>query len=290
MITKNFPAVGPIDADIALFGGSVTIEATARDDIEVEVRAATADKATDLRALERTTVDFVGERLSIAQQAGFGRWLVGQKGLVEVLVRIPEASRLTVKTGYGSIALVGEVAPAPTLETSYGDVRVDDVQDATLRTGYGEISADAVRGSSTLHGGGARLAQTGGDTSVTSTYGSITIGVMGGALTVRTSYGDVDVDTALGPVAAKTAYGSVRVRDAVRGALRLESSYGALEVGIREGTAAWLDVSSQQGLVRNLLTPGAAPAAQGDEAADVLEVYARTSAGDITIRRGAAAG
>lgn len=288
MITKNFPVTGPIEADIALFGGSVTIEASARDDIEVEVRAATADKATDLRALERTTVAFADGRLSIAQQGSFGRWLVGQKGLVEVLVRVPAGSRVAVKTGYGAISLVGEVAPAPILETSYGDVRVDDVRDATLRTSYGEISAGEVRGSSTLHGGGARLAQTGGDTSITSTYGSISVGVMGGALTVRTSYGDVDVDTALGSVAAKTAYGSVRVRDAVRGALRVESSHGGLEVGIREGTAAWLDVSSQQGVVRNLLTPGTAP--QADEPADVLEVYARTSSGDITIRRGAAAG
>jgi hypothetical protein len=56
---------------------------------------------------------------------------------------------------------------------------------------------------------------------------------------------------------------------------------GELEVGIREGTAALLDVRSQYGNVRNFLT-----ASDGPKASDqTVEVRARTSYGDIVIRR-----
>ncbi len=61
----------------------------------------------------------------------------------------------------------------------------------------------------------------------------------------------------------------------VRGEVRLETSYGAIEVGVREGTAAWLDVQSSGGLVRNMLTASGSPA--GTE--ETAKVHARTRPG-----------
>jgi hypothetical protein len=67
----------------------------------------------------------------------------------------------------------------------------------------------------------------------------------------------------------------------VRGSVELGTAYGELEVGVREGTAARLDVRSQFGNVRNLLT-----ASDGPQPSDQrVEVRARTSFGDIVIRR-----
>ena len=56
---------------------------------------------------------------------------------------------------------------------------------------------------------------------------------------------------------------------------------GDLEVGIREGTAALLDVSSQFGRVKNTLAAADAP----EPSAETVEVRARTSIGEIVIRR-----
>ena len=56
---------------------------------------------------------------------------------------------------------------------------------------------------------------------------------------------------------------------------------GDLEVGIREGTAAWLDVNSQFGRVHNALEAADAP----ETSVETVEVRARTSVGDIVIRR-----
>ena len=66
-----------------------------------------------------------------------------------------------------------------------------------------------------------------------------------------------------------------------RGRVQLEAGYGGIEVGIAEGTAAWLDVSSQHGAIRNTLTPADAPGMDDD----TVELHARTSWGDILIRR-----
>ena len=67
----------------------------------------------------------------------------------------------------------------------------------------------------------------------------------------------------------------------MRGSVVLETQIGDVEVGIREGTAAWLDVSASAGRVRNALDATAAP----DPSAETVEVRARTSVGEIVIRR-----
>ena len=98
--------------------------------------------------------------------------------------------------------------------------------------------------------------------------------------------GDITVDRALSAVIAKTANGAVRIGEVVRGAIELGTANGELEVGIRHGTAAMLDVRSQFGSVRNSLT-----ATDGPQASDQrVEVRARTSFGDIVIRRSTAYG
>jgi hypothetical protein len=71
------------------------------------------------------------------------------------------------------------------------------------------------------------------------------------------------------------------VHEAVRGSLDLETAYGTVEAGIREGTAAWLDVESGSGRVRNLLTPSDGPPSSEDS----LRVRARTAFGNVVIRR-----
>ena len=58
-------------------------------------------------------------------------------------------------------------------------------------------------------------------------------------------------------------------------------TYGRLEIGIREGTAALLDVSSGFGRVENSLS-----ASDGPQPSDeTVQLRARTSYGDIVIRR-----
>jgi hypothetical protein len=61
----------------------------------------------------------------------------------------------------------------------------------------------------------------------------------------------------------------------------LETRLGDLEVGIHEGTAAWLDVRATAGKVRSSLEETGVP----EPSAETVEVRARTTAGDIVVRR-----
>lgn len=102
-----------------------------------------------------------------------------------------------------------------------------------------------------------------------------------GECRIKAANGDISVERSYSSVSAKTANGNVRLGDVVSGTIVLETACGDLEVGVGEGTAAWLDASSQYGSVQNSLEASDAPA-QSDRA---VKVRARTACGDIVIRR-----
>jgi hypothetical protein len=67
----------------------------------------------------------------------------------------------------------------------------------------------------------------------------------------------------------------------VRGSVVLGTAMGSLDIGIAEGTAAWLEVNTGFGHVHNLLENTTRPG----ETDETVEVRGRTSYGDITIHR-----
>jgi DUF4097 and DUF4098 domain-containing protein YvlB len=98
---------------------------------------------------------------------------------------------------------------------------------------------------------------------------------------VNGAHGAITIDRSLGDTTVKCAHGSIRVEQATSGRVQLESSYGSIEVGVPEGTAAWLDASSQRGSIRNLLEDASGP----DENDRTVEVHASNGYGDIVVRR-----
>ena len=113
--------------------------------------------------------------------------------------------------------------------------------------------------------------------------GSTSVGIAGGDLRVNAANGSIAVDVAQASVVAKSSLGDVRVGAVVRGSAVLETHAGDVEVGIREGTAAWLDVDARAGRVRNTLDAADAPGASDEK----VEIRARTTVGDVAIRRAA---
>ena len=105
------------------------------------------------------------------------------------------------------------------------------------------------------------------------------VGVADGDLSLSAANGNIAVDVARASVGAKT--GDVRLAEVERGSVVLETHAGDLEVGIRDGTAAWLDVSTTMGKVHNALNTADAP----EPSDETVELRARTSVGDVVIRR-----
>ena len=87
--------------------------------------------------------------------------------------------------------------------------------------------------------------------------------------------------TSTEPYEGGRAWGESGPFEVVRGTVELTTTSGVLEVGIRAGTAAWLDVSSTSGKVRNSLDARDNP----DGFTETVEIHAHTDSGDIVVRR-----
>jgi DUF4097 and DUF4098 domain-containing protein YvlB len=182
----------------------------------------------------------------------------------------------------GSFTAEG-VLGACRLRTGMGDIRVDHAGDCRLRTGYGDVIVDRAGGEVDVHcgSGEVRLARVDGPAAVRNASGVTRVGHVAGDLRVKASSGDITVVQAGASVTATTSSGDVRIAEVVRGVVVLKTSAGELSVGIRQGTAAWLDVTSQYGRVHNALDAATGPGSSEE----TVEVRARTSHGDIVIHR-----
>ena len=120
---------------------------------------------------------------------------------------------------------------------------------------------------------------------VKNSNGDTWIGEITGNLQVNAANGRISVDQARETVAAKSANGDVRLGEVAHGTVLAQTALGKVEIGIRDGVAAWLDLNTRYGSVHNDLDLSERPG----PAEDAVEVRARTSFGDITITRSVAA-
>ena len=161
--------------------------------------------------------------------------------------------------------------------------RVEEADTAQLKSAAGDITVDHATGAAELTAGSGevRVRELGDGAVIKNSNGDTWVGVAGGDVRLNSANGSIAVDVANAGVVAKTANGDVRLSEIVRGSVALETGLGDLEVGIREGTAAWLDVSARAGKVHNALDAAGAPGT----AAEKVEVRARTSVGNVVVRR-----
>ena len=260
-----FDTPEPVNASIELPAGSVRITASDRADTVVDVRPSDPSDDGDVQTAEQTRVEYSKGRLLVkAPKRGARWWLFEWGGSVEVSVDLPTRSRVDIAAALADVRCEGRLGESR-LSTSSGDISVARSDTTYVTTSDGAIWIGEIDG--------AALVKT--------SNGDITLGEARGDLRLNTANGNITVDRALAAVSAKTANGSVRIGEVVRGAIVLETAYGELEVGVREGTAAWLDVSTRYGSVRSSLDPTDGP----EPAEETVEVRARTSMGDIVIRR-----
>ncbi|MFW3172735.1 DUF4097 family beta strand repeat-containing protein [Geodermatophilus sp. CPCC 206100] len=260
----TFDTPQPISARIEVAFGSVQVRASERTDTVVTVRPRNPRSSADVAAAANALVDFAAGEL-VVRSTGRPRLLFFPAGAeVDVDVALPEGSSVDVRTAAGGIVCTGRLG-AVELESTHGDLRLDQASALRARTSTGGITAAAVDGEAEAH----------------TSYGTVRVGQTAGPARLATGYGDITVDRALASLTGRTKYGQVRVGQAVRGSLVLETGYGEVEAGVRAGTAAWLDVHSGGGRIRNLLDETGGP----QDADETVEIHARTSYGDVLIRR-----
>lgn len=276
----SFDTPEPISVTAHVAAGSIRFTASDRLDTVVEVLPRDPERDQDVRAAEQTEVTYASGVLTVRTPKQ--RYLVGRTGTVDVTVELPTGSRVDMTGAWAQVLGEGRLGEVRA-KTSSGDVRLDTTGPLQLTASHGSIAVDRIEGMAeiTTSSGSLRVGIVDGPAVLKNSHGTTTVGAATGDLRVSGANGDIDIARAEGSVVATTAHGTLRVAEVARGAVQLETSHGAIEVGIREGTAAWLDVSSGRGQVRNTLAASTAP----EKTEDTVEVRARTRYGNIDVRR-----
>jgi len=252
-----------IDLDLAV--GEVRVLAAERTDTVVEVRPSRPNRRADVRLAERTTVDFADGELRVRAEGRQPRGL-RTTGSVDVTVEAPAGSRLVCLAAVAQVYGTGRLGSCR-VETHAGNVALERTGDLDVSTSAGDVRVTAVEGAAVVR----------------STKGVAELGEVTGQVRVAGVHGDIRIGRAAAGVEVRTVRGDVRVAEVVRGLVDLNTVAGQLDVGIREGTAVKLDLSSISGGVRNELSTVAGP----QDGEEIAEVRARAAHGQIVIHRAA---
>ncbi|MFZ3570459.1 DUF4097 family beta strand repeat-containing protein [Streptomyces sp. BH097] len=279
MPTYETPEAISVNAHVG--AGSIQFTASERTDTVVEVQPSNPKRDKDVKASEQTEVAFTGGVLTVRTKE---RRMIGPSGAVTVTVDLPAGSSVDLTGSWTHVTGEGRLGTVD-VKTSGGDFRLDTTGPLRLKSAHGSIRVGRVEGMAeiTASSSNVRVGLVDGHAVLKNAHGTTTIDAVTGELRVSGAHGDIEIGRAESSVAATTAHGALRVGDVARGTVQLETSFGAIEVGIREGTAAWLDANAENGQVRNTLTASEAPA----ESEDSVKVRARTKWGNIDVRRAA---
>ena len=126
------------------------------------------------------------------------------------------AGRIEVRTASGDVRLE-QVLGRSVVQTASGDVTITDTAECDIRTASGDIEVHRVRSEAQLH----------------------------------STSGEIRVDGAGNDLSARSVSGDVRVTDAAAGRVELITVSGDVEIGVRAGTLAAIDLSTVSGSTHN---------------------------------------
>ncbi|MEU8758822.1 DUF4097 family beta strand repeat-containing protein [Streptomyces sp. NPDC048659] len=269
----------PISAVLDFEVAKVRLTASKRGTTVVEVQPSNGADDSDARAAQQTAVTFANGVLAL--KGPKKRGLFGKQGSIDVTIELPAGSHLHSNAPMGDYVTEGPLGECR-IRTSFGDIRIDEAASVNLRTDFGDIRIDRAVGDAEIHGAGrVDIGEVTGTATVKNGNGETVIGEITGDLKANSSNGRITVGVAHGSVDAKAANGAIGVQRVTRGVVNLQTSVGDLEIGIPASTAAWLDAHSKFGTLRNSLDAAADPG----PSEETVQIHARTSVGDIVIRR-----
>ena len=278
----TFDTPEPISVTVEIGVGDIRIVASDRTDTIVEVRPSNSAKKSDVTAAEQTRVEYSGGRLMIKAPKGWRQYTFRGGGeSIDVQIDLPAGSHLRGVAAVAALHCTGRLGECH-FKTSAGDLRVAETGAVQLKTA-GDITVGHAVGHAeiTTASGAVRVERIDGTAVVKTANGDAWVGAITDDLRVSSANGDIVVEQAQATVGAKTAKGDIRLREVSHGAVVAETAFGKVEIGIRDGVAAWLDLNTGHGTVHSDLDSVERPDA-GEQA---VEVRARTAFGDITIRR-----
>jgi hypothetical protein len=267
--TSSFPVSRPIDLQVRLGFGTITVHA---DDGVTEAKVAVTPRDPDSDTADRTTVEMRGTTLVVHGPKPRGTVFdipvfAGrrERDALDVDITVPAGTTMKIASWGADVVVTGRAgasdiasgSTAITLEQVDGDLR--------LRYGSGPAQIQRVTGAVVIRAGS----------------GTATFGQVGGSLEVGCGSGSLDVGTAGGRVRMRTGSGQASI-GAAGGDVDFTSGSGGLSVGLRRGQPARLDVITGAGQLRSELPVEDSPPR---DTARAITIKARTGSGDVRIFR-----
>ncbi|MEU1800654.1 DUF4097 family beta strand repeat-containing protein [Streptomyces sp. NPDC019937] len=191
---QKFATPAPISTVLDIPAGRVQIIAADRSDTAVEVLPTNASKDRDVKAAERTRVDYADGVLRIAVPAK--NQYVGPSGTIEVTVQLPAGSRVEARaasTEFRAVGRLGDIA----FDGAYRQIKIDEAASVRLTAVDGDVEVGRLNGP-------AEISTARGDIRIAEAVRSTVV--------LRTQSGDISVGAAAGISAsldAGTASGRV---------------------------------------------------------------------------------
>lgn len=271
----------PGQPTVVLQTGAGRVHLSAEDGDHTTVELTPLNPAAE-ESVARATVEQRGSKVVVDLPRHRGG-LLRQVPAFDVSVTCPTGSSLDVRADSAQVDAAGTYTRAG-VATGSGDIEVDHVTgEARLKSGSGTVRAARVDGALvvTTGSGDVSVDRSTGGASLTAGSGAISVGELVGQTTTKTGSGDIEVGVLEGSLRTKTGSGSLTVRRATSGTVRAAGASGSISIGIGAGTAAWLDLSTVSGRVRQELGKSEAP----PEDQQRVEITAQTVSGNVRVHR-----
>lgn len=265
---------------VEVWVGRVDLHAVDTDQTTVDLEPMHGDEtAQDLIANAR--VEQHGDQIDVLLprvKSGF----FGRKGHVQATITVPTDSAITVKTGSADLYATGTFGDAE-VETGSGDVQLETIAYGKFHTGSGDVDIRTTNGS--LQGktgsGDLTLGAVEVDADLVTGSGDLLIDAVAGDLKAKVGSGDVVVKSTGNGIDAMAGSGDILVRRIERGQLKAKTGSGDVQVGVAEGTAAYLDVTTVSGDVTSELDGTESPT----DDAPTASITVQSGSGDVVLQR-----
>ncbi len=260
MATWDFAGAQPIDANISIASGSVSITAEQTDVTSVIISRGRSVDRSDDDVAEDVTVDFADRHLVVSELPRRG--LTWRFKDLHVRIVMPTGSRVAVQAASADVTCAG----------TYGAV--------DIRSASGRIDVATVHGPAEIStmSGGVQLLEA-AESSVQTASGRILVRHAVGDVAAKTASGNITIGQADASVTAGTASGAILVGGLARGRAELNSVSGDIRVKVLPDTGVFLDLASVTGRVSSDLQ-----AAEKDDGA-YLQLQCRTVSGSVHVAR-----
>ncbi|MGO4462512.1 DUF4097 family beta strand repeat-containing protein [Streptomyces sp. M-16] len=220
---QKFDTTTPVSVVLDIPAGRIRLVAADRADTTVEVRPADGSKSRDVKAAERTTVEYADGVLRIGA-AEAGNRILGNSGSVELTIQLPAGSHVEAKAAAAELRGVGRLGDV-TFEGAQATVKLDETAGARLTVQAGDITVGRLTGPARigtqkghLHIAEARR----GTVELRTEHGDITVGAARGTSAtldagtahgrIHNSLGNADGADAALDIRATTSYGDITAR------------------------------------------------------------------------------